>query len=309
MPSLTVDVRFCGPPGCANGGYFAGLLSQFSEDLVQVRIERPIPLQVPLDVQRDAAGALQLLHGPEILARAQPVAFELAVPPAPDYLQALDASRDYIGFSRHAFPNCFVCGPDRARGDGLRIFAGALSGRKQVAATWVPDVSLAGDDGKVRPEFMSAAPDCPGCFAARSDGMPMLLGECTVHVDRCVHIDEPCIVIGWRIGIDSRRYQVGTALFDYDGELCARALWIEPRPGVGILAGSAGSRRPPSMTGTAAALTEQRAVTLDAAFAAHPIRFKGIAPEPPALPTAAWINPPKKESTPSSITPASSLNS
>jgi putative transposase len=44
--------------------------------------------------------------------------------------------------------------------------------------------------------------------------------------------------------------------------------------------------------GTAAALTAQRAVTLDAAFAAHPIRFKGRAPKPPVLPTAAWINPP-----------------
>jgi putative transposase len=46
--------------------------------------------------------------------------------------------------------------------------------------------------------------------------------------------------------------------------------------------------------GTAAALTEQRAITLDAAFASHPIRFKGVAPKPPVLPTAAWINPPKK---------------
>jgi putative transposase len=55
--------------------------------------------------------------------------------------------------------------------------------------------------------------------------------------------------------------------------------------------------------GTAAALTEQRAITLDAAFAAHSIRFKGVAPKPPALPTAAWINPPKKESTPASIKP------
>ena len=59
--------------------------------------------------------------------------------------------------------------------------------------------------------------------------------------------------------------------------------------------------------GTAAALTEQRAITLDAAFAAHPMRFKGVAPKPPALPTAAWINPPKKEPTPPAIKPACSL--
>jgi putative transposase len=60
--------------------------------------------------------------------------------------------------------------------------------------------------------------------------------------------------------------------------------------------------------GTAAALTEKRALTLEAAFASHPIRFKGIASKPPALPTAAWINPPKKESTPTTITPDRSLN-
>jgi putative transposase len=59
--------------------------------------------------------------------------------------------------------------------------------------------------------------------------------------------------------------------------------------------------------GTAVALTKQRAITLDAAFAAHPIRFKGVAPKPPALPTAAWINPPKKQPGPVSIKPVCSL--
>ena len=38
-----------------------------------------------------------------------------------------------------------------------------------------------------------------------------------------------------------------------------------------------------------------RAATLDAAFLDNPKRFKGIAPHPPRLPVAAWINPPKKE--------------
>jgi putative transposase len=49
--------------------------------------------------------------------------------------------------------------------------------------------------------------------------------------------------------------------------------------------------------GAAAALTQRRADTLGAAFAANPIRFKGLAPKPPELPTAAWINPPKEDST------------
>ena len=59
--------------------------------------------------------------------------------------------------------------------------------------------------------------------------------------------------------------------------------------------------------GTAAAMTDKRIITLDAAFGAHPIRFKGVSPKPPVLPTAAWINPPKKEPKPQPIKPVCSL--
>ncbi len=65
--------------------------------------------------------------------------------------------------------------------------------------------------------------------------------------------------------------------------------------------------RPPSTTARATALTAQRAVTLDAAFTAHPIRFKHVAPSPPVLPTAAWINPPKKDAISIIATPGCSL--
>ena len=45
--------------------------------------------------------------------------------------------------------------------------------------------------------------------------------------------------------------------------------------------------------GRANLLFKQRADTLDAAFVANPKRFKGNCPQPPKLPEAAWINPPK----------------
>lgn len=44
--------------------------------------------------------------------------------------------------------------------------------------------------------------------------------------------------------------------------------------------------------GRAQDLHRQRAQTLYNAFLAHPERFKGNAPQPRKLPTAAWINPP-----------------
>lgn len=61
--------------------------------------------------------------------------------------------------------------------------------------------------------------------------------------------------------------------------------------------------------GIANALNEKRAQTLQIAYAAQPLRFKGRVPQPPALPTAAWINPPKKEVTTTATINACSLNS
>jgi hypothetical protein len=49
-------------------------------------------------------------------------------------------------------------------------------------------------------------------------------------VDRLVHIDEPCVVIGWRILLEGRKCHAGTALYDEDCERCAVgvATWVVP---------------------------------------------------------------------------------
>ena len=47
--------------------------------------------------------------------------------------------------------------------------------------------------------------------------------------------------------------------------------------------------------GTACEIRAQRAVTLDAAYAANPARFRHRQPSPPKLPTVAWINEPTPE--------------
>lgn len=48
--------------------------------------------------------------------------------------------------------------------------------------------------------------------------------------------------------------------------------------------------------GTAKEIRARRAVTLDAAYAANPARFRHRRPSPPKLPTVAWINKPTIES-------------
>jgi putative transposase len=47
--------------------------------------------------------------------------------------------------------------------------------------------------------------------------------------------------------------------------------------------------------GTAVAIYQQRATVLTAAYHAHPERFVRKPPQPPALPTSSWINPPDQK--------------
>ena len=72
--------------------------------------------------------------------------------------------------------------PKREPGDGLRIFPGPL-GNKGVAATWTPDASLCDTSGKVKPEFLWSALDCPGAFSFEAaDNTGLLLGEMAVGI-------------------------------------------------------------------------------------------------------------------------------
>lgn len=231
MNTLTIAHRFCGPAESANGGYFAGRVAAELAHTVTVRLRRPPPLDTPLEVQDLKDGERAIVLGTERIGEAKPARLELELCQPPTYFEAVEASRRYAGFAHHRFPTCFVCGTDRPRGDGLRIFAGPIPERDLVAAPWVPDPSLDRGDGKVRPEFMSAALDCPGFYAVSLDDRMMLLGEITVRVNRLVHVGERCIVAGWRIASDGRKHTAGTAVFDENRQLCAsaRAVWVEPK--------------------------------------------------------------------------------
>ncbi len=233
MSTLTIARRYCGPSASSNGGYFAGLVAGTASHTLAVRLLRPPPLETLLTVLELPEGRIEVRQGETLVGEATPATLDLSAPSPPTYLEAIEASRRYAGFVAHRFPTCFVCGPQRARGDGMRIFAGPLTGQRDVvAAPWVPDAMLDRGDGKVRPEFMSAALDCPGYFSLCSDDRMMLLGQLTVHVDRLVHVGESCTVMGWKISSSSgRKHEAGTAVFDGDGELCgrARAVWVEPR--------------------------------------------------------------------------------
>ena len=229
MRSITVARRFNGPPDSGNGGYVCGALAVAAGLDMRVRLAAPPPLDATLRIEQDGATGVCRLHaGEQLIATGTPARLQLDVPPPPEYVTAVWASQHYAGFREHYFADCFVCGPHRRRGDGLRIFPGQLESGL-VAAPWLPADSLDAGDGKVAAEFHWAALDCPGYFAITPGRRMLLLGEMQAHVDRRVHVGESCTVVGWKIGDDGRKHYAGTAIFDEDGELCARAraTWID----------------------------------------------------------------------------------
>src|SRR5687768_16385448 len=150
LPMIRIASRYCGPPDSGNGGYSAGLLAGQLSGAVEVTLRSPPPLETPLRVET-LPEAIRLLDGERLVAEARQTSLELVVPQPPSFEHATELTRFYIGHRKHHFPTCFVCGPARAVGDGLRIFPGSEHPGEDVAVPWTVDASLADTSGIVGP--------------------------------------------------------------------------------------------------------------------------------------------------------------
>jgi len=216
---VIVPARFNGPPGSANGGYAAGLFSEALGGGFEVTLLRPPPLDRQLDIVGD-----ELRDGDVVVARARRGVHSDADVQKPVSLAAAEAAATrYAGFTHHAYPTCFTCGPERE--DGLGIFAGPVEGRAGVvAAPWTP-----GQD--VRAEIVWAALDCPAGWAVddfQREGV--LLGRMAASIHGRPEPGETHVVIGWRIGEEGRKRFAGSAVYTAGGDLVAhaRSTWIVP---------------------------------------------------------------------------------
>jgi hypothetical protein len=233
VAELSLGERFCGPPGSANGGYACGSIAGLLGGGVEVTLRRPPPLGRPLRL-RDSDGVAVLHDGDELVAEAHPATVALAVPGTASPAEARQAAERYPLFQGHPFPTCFTCGPDRAAGDGLRIFPGPVPGGDLWAAPWTPDPSVADQDGLVAPEGVWAALDCPGGFAAGVGDTVMVLGRMAARVLARPRAGRAYCLLAWRGGPAAGRKQpAGSALLDGQGRVLAvaRAVWVAvPRP-------------------------------------------------------------------------------
>ena len=226
-----IGARFNGPPHSGNGGYVCGLVAGLIGGPARVMLKSPPPLETPLNVER-SGDAVRLTHDGVVIAEGSAAPPPDVAPPASVSLAAAEAATGYDAPDEHYFPSCFVCGPDRAEGDGLRIFAGSVDGADMVASLWRPDDSLAAPDGLVAGEHVWAALDCPSCFAFRRPDLRVLLGSLTAVVHRRPTPRETYVVVAWPERSEGRKHFSAAALLDAEGEVMARAqaLWIELKP-------------------------------------------------------------------------------
>ena len=222
--------RFRGPPESGNGGYSCGVVASLLDGPSEVTLRSPPPLDVPFEVEREGDGVRVLASG-QLVADARAITLEITPPAAPSFAEASDATQHYLWWKTHPYPMCFVCGPERPPGDGLCIFPAAVAGRDVAAAPFVPDDTLVDESGRVRPEIVWAALDCPSwfgyaCFHPHDPSV--LLGRLAARIDGRPRAGERCVVVGWFLGKEGRKISCGSALYGESGAplAVARATWI-----------------------------------------------------------------------------------
>ena len=228
---IVIDRRFRGPPDSGNGGYTCGLVAARVDGPAEVTLRLPPPLEEPLTVAPADGGSVCVLEGDALVAEGVQRDYERLGIDVPEPVSVVDAERAAAGSQlhehpeEHPFPTCFVCGPQRAPDDGLRILVGPVPGRSVAADTWTPAADLAGADGVVRPEFVWAALDCPTGFALLEafGRRKVSLNQVTAHLIRPLPVGARWIVMGWPFAAEGRTLLGASAIFSESGELHALA--------------------------------------------------------------------------------------
>ncbi|MPZ27653.1 MAG: hypothetical protein GEV12_14900 [Micromonosporaceae bacterium] len=216
MDELIIAGQFNGPADSGNGGYTAGLVASrlaaaagvATAQTAQVTLRVPPPLDTPLRVTAAGHG-IEVYAGGQLVAEAAPVELpdDPPIPPI-SYPDAVAAATAYPGFVDHPFPTCYVCGPRRPAGDGLRIFPGPLPDGRTAAPWLVPDGCTE--------VTVWAALDCPGGWAILAPGRPYVLGRMAARVERVPPAGTACVVLGEVVATEGRKAQVRTALYGSD---------------------------------------------------------------------------------------------
>ncbi len=219
---MIIEGRYNGPADSGNGGWTAGTVAGVLPDAaaVAVTLRIPPPLDTPFSVVAEAETIKVYAHGSTLVAEAQPAQVDDDDVQPVSYAEAVSISAGYPGFAAHPFPTCFVCGPDRAPGDGMRMFPGRVVDGVTATPWIVP--------GDVSAAMIWAALDCPGGWAVGIEARPYVLGRMATRIEAVPEPGSDCVVMGHLRGLDGRKAFVASTLFGPDRTVLAvsRATWI-----------------------------------------------------------------------------------
>jgi hypothetical protein len=165
--TIRIGSRFNGPVASGNGGYSAGLAARYlGGDAAEATLRAAIPLNQTLRAHTTAEG-LDIMTDDAatriLVMSLKPVSLDTPDVKSPGLEAAKLAASTFRGAQDHVLPTCFVCGPARAVGDGLRIFPDWTKDPAGVdnpnnfpsshARTPTP-FDLADASGRIAPEFL-----------------------------------------------------------------------------------------------------------------------------------------------------------
>ncbi|MBM9499067.1 hypothetical protein JWG44_02210 [Leptospira sp. 201903071] len=241
--SIEINEKYCGPPMSGNGGYIAGITAnQIQNEAAVIKIKAPGPLNESLYYSRDP-----ISKGIKLLSKETNLVIAEAKEDSDFFMDfpELNSStlegiqnpeEEYLGFQKHPFPTCFVCGPKRNHEDGMRIFSAKIKDQDGFThlhgAFWNPWKDLSDLDGKIRNEIVWAALDCPGGFAVSYvDPTMIVLVKLRGRLLESIFAELPYAILSWEIGRNRRQRIAGTAIYRVEDRKCvaySEALWMVP---------------------------------------------------------------------------------
>ena len=239
---IFINKRFNGPPNSGNGGYVAGLIAKEIGKCCEVKLVAPPPLEKKLLLKKSNEN-YELYDDETLVCIANTTTVDNDPCEFVSFSDALLGSKN--GLSKfepiHALPDCFVCGPNRKEGDGLRLFTGPQdldsnpSEDDLVSTTWVPDKGLSSDGKNINSEYLWSAMDCPSGWSAHFgrhrnelEGQLVVLGKLAVEIIRVPRVEEKCIITAKYSDKSGRKILTNISMYSAEQELLANgnATWI-----------------------------------------------------------------------------------
>jgi len=135
---VKIESRYCGPPDSGNGGYTCGIVAKLVDGPAEVILRRPPPLNQTLKIKKIEGETVVLYDETKTIAEAISTNIEFDLPQPPAFSKVENSTPAAHIIENHQYPTCFVCGPQREKYDGLRIFSCPVKGAGYMAATWIP---------------------------------------------------------------------------------------------------------------------------------------------------------------------------